>query len=294
MTLERLERGLFAVKWLAPPLALAVAAAVGYRFGFGAGLLTLAGGALLLVIGLFWQSLQSLAGESVLSLDEALSLGAPTAEEEQKRAVLRALKDLEYERSVGKITDVDYDALSARYRTEAKRLIRALDDELAPARERVESLLERRLSRARIPAKASDRTSESDTLSPSKVERQKPALAQSTLSSVDALIEEAGPAAISDAAESGAEVKHIEISPERTSEVPSPAPRKRGVSRTGTLRSRDVRELLEPGDRASDEPRSAPQSAGSGTSCRQCNTLNDPDARFCKRCGQQLATAGPP
>jgi hypothetical protein len=64
--------------------------------------------------------------------------------------VLRALKDLEYERSVGKISPEDYAELSAKYRSEAKRLIQSLDEALGPARREVELAIERRLARAGI------------------------------------------------------------------------------------------------------------------------------------------------
>jgi hypothetical protein len=73
-------------------------------------------------------------------------LGAPSAEEEQKRSVLRALKDLEYERAVGKINDADYASLAEHYRNEAKRLLRAVDEDLGPERERAEKLLAERLA----------------------------------------------------------------------------------------------------------------------------------------------------
>jgi hypothetical protein len=86
-----------------------------------------------------------LAGQGDLTLDEAMSLAAPSAEEEQKQAVLRALKDLEFERSVGKITDDDYRELSERYRSEAKALLLMVDRGMAPAMNQAESLLAERL-----------------------------------------------------------------------------------------------------------------------------------------------------
>src|SRR6186713_1056867 len=119
----------------------------GALFGIEIALLVAAGCALTLVVGFAWASVQSLTGDSPLTLDEALTLGQPSAEEEQKRAVLRALKDLDYERSVGKIGDEDYRELSARYREEAKRLIERVDESLTPARERAEKLLAERVER---------------------------------------------------------------------------------------------------------------------------------------------------
>ncbi len=118
---------------------------VGIALGVPVGLLLGAAVALTLVITLAWQSLQHLSGETELTFEEALSLAAPTAEEEQKRAVLRALKDLEYERSVGKIVEDDYRELSAFYRAEAKRLIQAVDVGLEEQRAHAERLLAERL-----------------------------------------------------------------------------------------------------------------------------------------------------
>jgi hypothetical protein len=50
--------------------------------------------------------------------------------------VLRALKDLEFERSVGKISDDDYQQLLVAYRAEAKRLLRAIDESAEASRKR--------------------------------------------------------------------------------------------------------------------------------------------------------------
>jgi hypothetical protein len=134
------------LRWAAPLGVVALAWALGHHFGLGVGLLTISGGVLGGSIWLIWSSLQSLSGEAPLTLDEALSLGAPSAEEEQKRAVLRALKDLEYERAVGKINDADYASLAEHYRNEAKRLLRAVDQDLGPERDRAEQILAERLA----------------------------------------------------------------------------------------------------------------------------------------------------
>jgi hypothetical protein len=136
------------LRWVAPLFAVAVASGFGFWGGWPPALMVLALIALLLVIGLFWSSVQGLAGESPLTLEEALTLGAPSAEEEQKRALLRALNDLKYERSVGKISEDDYAELSQRYREQAKRLMQQLEGEHEPARKRAEQLLQRRLVKA--------------------------------------------------------------------------------------------------------------------------------------------------
>jgi hypothetical protein len=129
--------------WIA--LTVIAAVVVGVSVGLSVALLVLAGGALMLVIGLFWWSLHSLTGSGALTLEEALSMAAPSAEEEQKRAVLRALKDLELEKSLGKISDEDYRTLSASYRQQAKDLIRALDANLDPLRAEIDDLVAERM-----------------------------------------------------------------------------------------------------------------------------------------------------
>jgi hypothetical protein len=143
--LGRVVRGL---RWGLPVATIATALVVGFSYGLGTAILVLAGGVLLGVIGILWASVRTLSGDAPITLEEAIALGAPSAAEEQKRAVLQALKDLEYERSVGKVSDADYEELLRRYRTEAKRLLRAVDEDLAPLRAKAEAFLAEQLGRS--------------------------------------------------------------------------------------------------------------------------------------------------
>ncbi|WP_437483134.1 zinc ribbon domain-containing protein [Sorangium sp. So ce1014] len=144
-----LERQIVHYARFGVPLAALVGAGVaGLVAGPPAAILVLAGGALVAVIAIFWASLRVLLGETPLSGADAYAIGAPRAEEEQKQAVLRALKDLEFERSVGKISDEDYAELVAKYRAEAKRLLRVLDADAQPRREQVAALVANHLRRA--------------------------------------------------------------------------------------------------------------------------------------------------
>ena len=128
------------------PALTVFAASLAYGFqGAGGAIVVLAGGALVAGIAMFWASLRVLVGEAPLLAGDAYAIGAPTTEQEQKIAVVRALKDLEFERSVGKISEGDYVALIARYRVDAKRLLRILDERASPGRQRVEALLHERL-----------------------------------------------------------------------------------------------------------------------------------------------------
>ena len=143
-----------ALRALLPIVGAVVVIVTGVLAGVEVMLLVLAFFALLGVIALLWASVQSLTGQSPLTLDEALTLAAPSAEEEQKRAVLRALKDIEYELSVGKISPEDHAEFSARYRAEAKRLMQRLDEGEKPAAEQIQALVEQRLAEREAEAKA--------------------------------------------------------------------------------------------------------------------------------------------
>jgi hypothetical protein len=140
---EQLRR----LRWLLPVVWLVAVIVIGQLSGIQLAFLVLAGGVLVLVITLLWVSVQSLTGGSALGFEEALGMGAPSRVEEEKRAVLRALKDLEYERGVGKISPEDFAELSARYRAQAKVLIQSVDDALAPALDEAKRVVDRRLAR---------------------------------------------------------------------------------------------------------------------------------------------------
>jgi hypothetical protein len=147
------RRGASALPWI----VLLAATVGGLWHGPAFVVLALAAGALIAAIALLWTSLRAAFGETQLTVEDAFALGAPSAEEEQKRAVLRAIKDLEFERGVGKLADEDYQELMARYRAEAKRLLRNIDEKASPERKRVEGLVADHLLAAGI-----DRTDEED------------------------------------------------------------------------------------------------------------------------------------
>ena len=60
--------------------------------------------------------------------------------EDEKNALLRALKDLEYEHEVGKIDDDDHARLERAYRARAKEVLGELDRDLRPYLSRAEEL----------------------------------------------------------------------------------------------------------------------------------------------------------
>jgi hypothetical protein len=76
---------------------------------------------------------------------------ARAALEREKTLVLRAIKDLEFDRGMGKVAQADFDEMGARLRSRAVRLMQQLEGTGAH-RERIEQELAQRLAKA--PTKA--------------------------------------------------------------------------------------------------------------------------------------------
>ncbi|WP_437633625.1 hypothetical protein [Sorangium sp. So ce854] len=252
-----LERQIVHYARFGVPLAALVGAGVaGLVAGPPAAILVLAGGALVAVIAIFWASLRVLLGETPLSGADAYAIGAPRTEEEQKQAVLRALKDLEFERSVGKISDEDYAELVAKYRAEAKRLLRVLDADAQPRREQVAALVAKHLRRAGL---------KDDGGAPEAPEQDEDAAASDE---ADGAAAEAGPAK-----RKRAKARRLEAQ-ESDQEPAADAERDQGSAADA---ERDQ------GSAADD------RGEARGAACAACGTLNDEDAVFCKKCGTRRA-----
>jgi hypothetical protein len=148
---EHMERSLAtALSWGLPAATVLASIGVGLVFGVGPAILVLAAGALVGVIGLLWASLRTLGGDAPLA--EGLATAAATRVgvsqvTERKRRVLRALKDLELEHSVGKIDDEDFAEMRARYREQAKEIFREMDVEIEPLRPKAEALVRAHLEK---------------------------------------------------------------------------------------------------------------------------------------------------
>lgn len=132
-----------------PVASIAGALIAGAVVSVGSALLVLAAGALLGAIALFWASVRTLSGDSPLPRDFA-ALGTTYSRGaliEEKRRVLRALRDLENEHELGKIDDADFRALTAAYRDQAKAVMRQMDLEIAPFRQEAERLASEHLKK---------------------------------------------------------------------------------------------------------------------------------------------------
>lgn len=131
----------------APFLGLFITVIVGLVVGVAPALLTLSALVLLLAIFAIWSSLQSISGNATESGTDLLSISFEGAEDEQKRFLLRALKDLEFERSLGKISEEDYEDLKRVYRTQAKEALKSADVASEPARAKAEALVKTHLEK---------------------------------------------------------------------------------------------------------------------------------------------------
>jgi hypothetical protein len=136
------ERRLGRIVAVGLPLAGGVATiVVGVTASFGSAILVLASTAMLSTIALLWASLRTLSGDAPLPSGLTAQSGNRTeasALSEKKRQALRALKDLENERALGKLDEADYADVATRYRDEAKAVLREMEAEIAPAMEEAE------------------------------------------------------------------------------------------------------------------------------------------------------------
>lgn len=138
-----------------PLVTIGSAIAAGVASGVGAALLVLAAGALLGTIAFLWASLRTLSGDAALPLEiESLAeRGRASSDlEERKIRAKRAIKDLENEHALGKIDDEDFRDLLARYRDEAKDVLRAIDSEVEPKRAEAERLVREYLAKRMVPS----------------------------------------------------------------------------------------------------------------------------------------------
>jgi hypothetical protein len=145
------ERALGRVVAMGLPIATLLGAVVaGVVASLGSAVIVLASGALLGAIALLWTSVRTLSGDAPLPADlEAVAATSTATSElgEKKGRVLRALKDLESEHAIGKIDDADYQSIAARYREDAKAVMREMDRELEPARAEAERIAAAYLAR---------------------------------------------------------------------------------------------------------------------------------------------------
>lgn len=112
--------------------------------------------ALLACISFLWSSLRVLlGGEHELYLEQSKSLRHRMELLDEKDGLLKSLRDLEFEREVGKLSEEDFARLSADFRARAKRVLKALDEDLREHREKAQRLVDAEL--AKLPEQKPER-----------------------------------------------------------------------------------------------------------------------------------------
>jgi hypothetical protein len=100
----------------------------------------------------FYRALAPLAVEDVTMFSEPLSERGRAATEREKRLVMRSIKELEFDRAMGKISQKDFDEMAGRLRSRAIALMKQLDEGGPGYREAIERELEVRLKASPTPA----------------------------------------------------------------------------------------------------------------------------------------------
>ena len=91
-----------------------------------------------------WRTLAPLTGREEPTSPDVVGGRTRAALEREKTLVLRAIKDLEFDRAMGKIAEKDFAEMSARLRARAARLLRQLDSG-ANYRDEIEQEIARRV-----------------------------------------------------------------------------------------------------------------------------------------------------
>lgn len=141
------------------PIATAIGAiSVALFASAGPAFLVLAGGAVLATIAALWASLRTLLGDAPLDPMMLVPMAQAGTSNvlERKQRVLRALKDLENERAVGRLDEDDYALLETQYRADAKLVLREIDAAVEPNLERAEELARKHLERNGLGPESAD------------------------------------------------------------------------------------------------------------------------------------------
>lgn len=139
-----------------PIVTVIAALAVGFMMGPATSILVAAAGLLLGVIAILWGSIRILSGDAPLPPDlEELDMRAQGNDPlvSRKKMLLRALKDLDNERAIGKLEAEDYEPIAQQYRAELKTVLTKIDESLAPTRALAEEAAKKYLAKAKLETK---------------------------------------------------------------------------------------------------------------------------------------------
>jgi ribosomal protein L40E len=94
----------------------------------------------------FYRMLAPLVTDPAESVNEPLSERARAVIDREKALTLRSLKDLEFDRSMGKMSQADFDEMTTRLRARALSLMKQLDEDGTGYRSMIERELNARLA----------------------------------------------------------------------------------------------------------------------------------------------------
>jgi hypothetical protein len=103
----------------------------------------------------FYRMLAPLATDDASIFSEPLTERARMATEREKALVMRSIKELEFDRAMGKLSPKDFDEMGGRLRARAIMLMKQLDEGGSAYRELIERELTSRLGKETGEAKAS-------------------------------------------------------------------------------------------------------------------------------------------
>jgi hypothetical protein len=262
---RRLARG-FAIGL--PVVTLVAGTIVGVLIGTAQAILVLAAGILLGVIALFWASLRVLSGDATLSPElEALDATANAVDvlASRKRMLIRALKDLDNERALGKLEEEDHEQLTQTYRAELKDVMRRVDASLAPHRPKAEDEARAYLVKAGFARDGVVRASRkaAPVVAAAVEEEELEDQSDDELEDEDGLEDPTG-----DELEAEREDGDAAESEDAVNGTPVEAKASSSATKAETNAAPD---------------------APTRVTCSACSTSNEIDASFCKKCGASLA-----
>src|SRR4051812_1760800 len=109
----------------------------------------------------FYRTIVPLTVRDTSTLGERPSDRARAALEREKALVLRSIKELEFDRAMGKVSEKDFEEMGGRLRTRAISLMKQLDAGGSAYREAIEGELRERLRRASSPGSSTGRNAAS-------------------------------------------------------------------------------------------------------------------------------------
>lgn len=219
-----------------------------------------------------WASFRAAFGGAVpIELSSDVDHDARLRLMEEKDALLKNLADLRFDHEAGKVGDADFERLDGKLRDRAKTVMRLLDADVEPFRAEAEKLIAGRLGamtrdpfRQVAPEKRDDGPKESEEVTTKKEKKE---VREAMLADLDA----------------PKDPKGGDREPEEV---------------TTKKEKKQVREALLAGTDAKAEPKDEPtpetsdetEAASGSKACPSCETDNDADAVFCKKCGHRFET----